>query len=61
MTSVRRLKLQLKTAPPRNPLVAPSMQRKAGAHRKGSGGTRQAAERDAAREVERSLKDRSRD
>lgn len=56
MTSVRKIKLQLKAAPPRNPLVAPALQRKAGAHRRGRGGERQAAEREAARAVREALK-----
>ncbi|UUZ73424.1 hypothetical protein LP415_09410 [Polaromonas sp. P1(28)-8] len=34
MSSARKTKLKLKTARPRNPLVAPAARRKAGAHRK---------------------------
>ncbi|MEO7885580.1 MAG: hypothetical protein ABI893_03060 [Polaromonas sp.] len=34
MTSARKIKLKLKAPKPRNPLVAPATQRKAGSHRK---------------------------
>ncbi len=38
------MKLTLKTPKPRNPLVAPSLQRKAGVHRTGGGACRQQAQ-----------------
>jgi len=41
MNSARRIKLRLTQAKPRNPLVAPARQRKAGEHRKSSSGKRQ--------------------
>lgn len=34
MSSARKIKLKLKLAKPRNPLVVPALQRKAGVHRK---------------------------
>ena len=37
------MKLTLKTLKPRNPLVAPSLQRRAGSHRPGTGALRQQA------------------
>jgi hypothetical protein len=45
MTSARKIKLKLNAPKPRNPVVAPSLQRKAGAHRKGAASERQAAAR----------------
>lgn len=45
MTSARKHKLRLQAARPRNPLVAPASQRKAGAHRKSSSAKRQAQKR----------------
>ncbi len=45
MTSARKIKLKLNTPKPRNPLVAPTLKRKAGAHRKGASSDRQAAAR----------------
>ena len=47
------MKLSLKTLKPRNPLVAPSLQRKAGSHRTGGGAIRQQAQAALRREVER--------
>lgn len=37
------MKLILQTVKPRNPLVAPSLRRKAGSHRRSGSGTRQQA------------------
>ena len=48
MTSARKIKLHLPAKKPRNPLVAPARQRKAGAHRK-SGKARRQAEKAALR------------
>ena len=45
--------MTLKTAKPRNPLVAPSLQRKAGSHRASGCALRQQATRHLQREVER--------
>jgi hypothetical protein len=56
MTSIRKIKLQVKAVPPRNPLVAPALKRKAGAHQRSRGGARQAAERDTERAVREALK-----
>jgi hypothetical protein len=42
MSSARKFKLQLSTPKPRNPLVAPAAQRKAGAHRKSEAAVRRA-------------------
>ncbi len=47
------MKLTLKNPKPRNPLVAPSLQRKAGMHRTGGGASRQQAQTALRREVER--------
>lgn len=41
MNSARRMKLRLTAARPRNPLVAPAAQRKAGEHRKSRSAERQ--------------------
>lgn len=41
MNSARRIKLRLAQAKPRNPLVAPAAQRKAGSHRKSRASERQ--------------------
>ncbi len=46
MTSQRKHKLQIKLLKPRNPLVAPASQRKAGAHKKTIRSERQAARRE---------------
>lgn len=46
----------IKTAKPRNPLVAPSLQRKAGSHRLGNGTLRQRAESALRRELDRLIK-----
>ncbi|MBE7941746.1 MULTISPECIES: hypothetical protein [Ramlibacter] len=48
MNSARRIKLRLTQPRPRNPLVAPAAQRKAGAHRP-SAGARRRAQKDALR------------
>ncbi|MEW6097775.1 MAG: hypothetical protein AB1666_01150 [Pseudomonadota bacterium] len=45
MTSARKHKLRVKAPKPRNPLVAPAAQRKAGAHRKSRSAQRQTEER----------------
>lgn len=47
------MKLTLKTLKPRNPLVAPSLQRRAGAHRLAAGAVRQQARRALRGELER--------
>jgi len=47
------MKLSLKTPKPRNPLVAPSLQRKAGSHRRSGGASRQQAGSALRREIER--------
>lgn len=47
------MKLILKTAKPRNPFVAASLRRAAGAHGAGSGARRQAQRRDLQRELDR--------
>ena len=45
MNSARKTKIKLKLHPPRNPLVAPALQRKAGSHRKSHKSERQAQQR----------------
>ena len=40
MSSARKFKLKLTATKPRNPLVAPALQRKAGSHRKSSAALR---------------------
>ena len=45
--------MTLKTPKPRNPLVAPSLQRKAGSHRPAGGASRQQARTALRREVDR--------
>ncbi|MDP1647876.1 MAG: hypothetical protein Q8M01_06720 [Rubrivivax sp.] len=47
------MKLSLKKLKPRNPLVAPSLRRKAGSHRPSGGASRQQAGAALRREVER--------
>jgi hypothetical protein len=42
MTSARKMKLKLKAPKPRNPLVAPALQRKAGSHQKPKAAVRRA-------------------
>lgn len=42
MNSARRIKLRLAATKPRNPLVAPAAQRKAGSHRKSGAAQRRA-------------------
>jgi hypothetical protein len=49
MTSARKIKLKLQQRKPRNPFVAPALQRKAGSHRKGERSERQQAARDLRR------------
>ena len=50
MSSARKFKLKLTAPKPRNPLVAPAAQRKAGVHRKSASALRQ-AEKQALRSV----------
>jgi len=52
-SSARKIKLKLAQSKPRNPLVVPAAQRKAGAHRKSASAQRQAERR----ELKRQLKD----
>jgi hypothetical protein len=47
------MKLIVKTSKPRNPLVAPSLQRKAGSHRASGGAQRQRAAASLRRELDR--------
>jgi len=47
------MKLSLKTLKPRNPLVAPSLQRKSGSHRSPGGAVRQQARAALRREIDR--------
>ena len=42
MTSARKMKLHVSPPKPRNPLVVPAAQRKAGSHRKSTAAERQA-------------------
>jgi hypothetical protein len=42
MSAVRKIKLRLKAPKPRNPLVAPALQRKAGSHQKSAAARRRA-------------------
>ena len=42
MSSARKFKLKLTASKPRNPVVAPALQRKAGSHRKSQAATRRA-------------------
>jgi len=42
MTSARKIKLNLPAPKPRNPLVAPALQRKAGSHQKSAAALRRA-------------------
>ncbi len=51
MNSARKTKLKLRQHPPRNPLVVPALQRKAGAHRKSRKSERQAQQRELRREL----------
>ncbi len=51
MNSARKTKLKLKQHKPRNPLVAPALQRKAGPHRKSHKSERQAQQRALKREL----------
>lgn len=46
------MKLSLPTLKPRNPIVAPSRLRQAGAHRRPAGGERQQAQRALRREID---------
>lgn len=50
------MKLILETSKPRNPLVAPSLQRKAGSHRKSGGAHRQQAHAALRRELDRLIR-----
>ncbi len=50
------MKLTIKTSKPRNPLVAPSLQRKAGCHQPGTGAMRQRATTALRRELDRLVK-----
>ncbi len=54
MNSARKTKLRVKQHPPRNPLVAPALQRKAGAHRQSHKSQRQAGRQ----QIEQSLRER---
>ncbi len=47
------MKLSLKPRKPRNPLVAPSLMRRAGIHRAGTGSQRQQARRELKSELDR--------
>ena len=47
------MKLSLKTLKPRNPLLVPSLQRRAGSHRPSGGSSRLQAKAALRREVER--------
>ena len=49
MPSARKIKLKLTAPKPRNPLVVPALQRKAGAHRRSASGERQEGKRELAR------------
>jgi hypothetical protein len=51
MHSARKTRLKLKLHKPRNPLVAPALQRKAGTHRKSRKSERQAQQRALKREL----------
>jgi hypothetical protein len=51
MNSARKTKLKLRQHKPRNPLVAPALQRKAGTHRKSGKSERQAQQRALRREL----------
>jgi len=51
MSSARKIKLRLKARKPRNPLVVPALQRKAGAHRKSASALRQAQKKALRKEV----------
>jgi hypothetical protein len=55
MTSLRKIKLKLAVPKPRNPLVAPAAQRKAGAHVK----TQRRDRQEARRHIDRALKESS--
>jgi hypothetical protein len=50
---MKSIPMTLKTPKPRNPLVAPSLQRKAGSHRATGGASRQQARAALRREVDR--------
>jgi len=53
MNSARKTKLRVKHHPPRNPLVVPALQRKAGSHRKSHKSERQAGKQ----QIEQTLRD----
>jgi hypothetical protein len=50
-SSARKIKLHVAPPKPRNPLVAPASQRKAGSHRKSKSGERQAAKVELKKEL----------
>jgi hypothetical protein len=56
MSSARKFKLKLAASKPRNPLVAPAAQRKAGAHRKSASALRQAEKAALQKELPKALK-----
>ncbi len=56
MTSARKTKLIVKHHPPRNPLVVPALQRKAGAHLASRKQRRQQEERALRRELQRAAR-----
>lgn len=53
MNSARKTKLRVKHHPPRNPLVVPALQRKAGSHRKSRKSERQAGKQ----QIEQTLRE----
>lgn len=53
MNSARKIKVRIKQTRPRNPLVAPALLRKAGAHKKTAKSERQAGKRKLQRELQR--------
>jgi hypothetical protein len=50
-SSARRIKLKLAQSKPRNPLVVPAAQRKAGVHRKSASAKRQAEQRELKKQL----------
>ena len=54
MNSARRIKLRIAAPKPRNPLVAPAAQRKAGSHRKSQSSQRQSQKQALQRELKKS-------
>ncbi len=59
MTSPRKIKLKLSQPKPRNPLVAPALQRQAGSHRKTERAQRQQAEQALRKALKEHVKERS--